>query len=139
MVLNFFIILVASDGSAHMDRELGDNNVVNGISKGGKVVEDCNFVGHKRGAGIVSWDNLQDMMVNRVAFSKCHIHFGIVMMDVIVDEGGDNKVASGGVGDGDLAEGDGKWIIQYLSLTWVIPTHLLKGWMLLVSLWRLGC
>jgi hypothetical protein len=53
MVLNFFIILVASDGSTNVDGELGDDDVVNGIGKGGKVVEDCDFVGHERGAGVV--------------------------------------------------------------------------------------
>jgi hypothetical protein len=60
------------------------------------------------------------------------------MMDVIVDKGGDDKVASRGVGNGEFVEGDGKQIVQYPSLTWVIPTHLLRGWTLLVSLWRLG-
>ena len=66
-------------------------------------------------------------MVDGLTFSEHHIYFRVVMIDVIVDKGGNNKVANRGVRDGDLVEGDGKWIIQYPSLTWMIPTHPLRG------------
>jgi hypothetical protein len=78
-------------------------------------------------------------MVDGVAFSKGPIHLRVVIMDVVIDEGGDDEVASRGVRNGEFVEGDGEWIVQYLSLTWVISTHPLRGWMVLVSLWRLGC
>jgi hypothetical protein len=49
VVLNFFIILVASDGGTNVDGKLGDDNIINGISERGKVVKNCDFVGHERG------------------------------------------------------------------------------------------
>ena len=54
MVLNFFIILVVLNGGTNVDGKLKDNNIVNSIGKGGKAVEDCNFVGHERWAGVVN-------------------------------------------------------------------------------------
>jgi NAD/NADP transhydrogenase alpha subunit len=66
-------------------------------------------------------------MVNGIAFSKGPIHLRIVIVDIIVDKGGDNEVASRGVRNGEFVEEDGKQIIQYLSLTWVIPAYPLRG------------
>jgi hypothetical protein len=138
MVLDFFIVLVVLEGSTIVDGELGDDDIINSISEGGKAVEDCDFVRHERRAGIVDWDNLQDMTVDGVTFSEGPIHLRVVMINIVIDEGGDNKVASRGVGNGEFVEGDSKRIIQYPSLTWVIPTYPLRGWMVLVSLQRLG-
>ena len=138
VVLDFFIILVVSEGGTNMDGELRDNDIVNGIGEGDEAVKDCDFVGYERGAGVVDWDNLQDTMVDGVTFSKGPIHLRVVMMDVVIDEGGNNEVASRGVRNGEFVEEDGEQVIQYPSLTWVIPTHPLRGWMVLVSLWRLG-
>ena len=68
MILDFFIILVASEGGTNVDRELRDDDIVNSVGEGSKAVKDCDFVGHERGAGIVNRDNLQDAMVDGVAF-----------------------------------------------------------------------
>jgi hypothetical protein len=111
MVLGFFIVLVASEGGTNVDGKLRDNNIINSISEGGKAVENCDFVGHKRGAGVVSRDNLQDTMVDGITFSKGPIHLRVVMMDVVIDEGGNDKVASRGVRNGEFVEGDGKQVI----------------------------
>jgi hypothetical protein len=138
VVLDFFIVLVALEGGINVNGELGDDDIINSIGKGGKAVKDCDFVGHERGAGVVNWDNLQDMMVDGVTFSEGPIHLRVVMIDVVIDKGGDNEVAGRGVGNGEFVEGDGKQIVQYPSLTWVIPTYPLRGWTVLVSLWRLG-
>jgi hypothetical protein len=127
VVLDFFIILVVSEGGTNMDGELRDNDIVNGIGEGDKAVKDCDFVGHKRGAGVVNQDNLQDTMVDGVTFSEGPIHLKVIMMDIVINEGGDDKVTSRGVRDGEFVEGDGERVVQYPSLTWVIPTHPLRG------------
>jgi hypothetical protein len=51
------------------------------------------------GVGIVDWDDLQDAMVNGVTFSEDHIYFGVVRINVIINEGGDDKVARGWIRD----------------------------------------
>jgi hypothetical protein len=108
MVLDFFIVLVASEGGTNVNGELRDDDIVNSIGEGGKVVEDCDFIGHERGAGVVDQDNLQDTIVDGVTFSEGSIHLRIVMIDVIIDERGNDEVASREVGDGEFVEGDGK-------------------------------
>jgi hypothetical protein len=84
VVAGFFKILVVLDGGANVEGELGADNMVNGISEGGKVVKKDNLVVFKRGAGVINRDNLQDMMVNGVTFSKGHVHFRVVRMDVVI-------------------------------------------------------
>jgi hypothetical protein len=111
MVVGFFKILVVSNGSTDMEEELGIDNIVNGVSKGGKAVKDNNLMIFKKGASIISRDDLQDTMVNGVPFSKGYVHFGVVRMDIIVEEGGDNKIASGRVRNGKPVVRDGEWVI----------------------------
>jgi hypothetical protein len=65
----------------------------------------------ERGAGVVDWDDLQNAMVNGVTFSEGHIYFKVVRMNVIINEGGDNEVASGWVRDEELVVGGSKWIV----------------------------
>jgi hypothetical protein len=122
MILDFFIILVASEGNTNVDGELRDDNIVNSIGEGGKMVEDCDFVGHERGAGVVDWDNLQDTMVDGIALSKGPIHLRVVMLNAIINVGGGDEVASRGVRNGESVEGDGERVVQYPSLFQVIPT-----------------
>jgi hypothetical protein len=101
MVVGFFKILVASNGSANVKGELGVDNMVNGISKRGKVVKDNDLMVLERGAGVISRDNLQDVIVNRVTFSEGHIHFRVVRMNVVIEEGGNDKIASGQIRNGE--------------------------------------
>jgi hypothetical protein len=84
MVAGFFKVLVASNGSANVEGELGTNNMVNGISKGGKAVKEDDLVVLERGAGVINRDDLQDAMVNGVTFSKGCIYFGVVRMNIII-------------------------------------------------------
>jgi hypothetical protein len=111
MILGFFKALVVSDGSADVEGELGVNNMVDSISKGGKAVKEDNFIMFERRAGIVDWDDLQNMMVDGVAFFKGYIHIRVVRVNVIIYKGGNNEVASRGVRDRDLVEVGGKQII----------------------------
>ena len=138
VVAGFFKILVALDGGANVEGRLGADNMVNGISKGGKAVKEDNLVVLERGAGVVNGDDLQDAMVNGVTFSKGCIHFGVVGMNVIIYEGGNNEIAGRWIRNREPVVRDGERIVQYPSLTWIVPTHPLGGWMLLVSLWRLS-
>ena len=138
MIAGFFKILVALDGGANVEGELGADDMVNGISEGGEVVKEDNLVVLERGAGVVNGDDLQDAMVNGVTFSKGCIHFRVVGMNVIIYEGGDDEIAGRWIRNREPVVRDGEWIVQYPSLTWMVPTHPLGGWMLLVSLWRLG-
>jgi hypothetical protein len=86
MVSGFIKILVVSDGSADMKRELRVDNMVDSIGKGGETVEKNDFMTLERKAGVVDWNNLQDTIVNRVTFSKGCIYFGIVRINVIINE-----------------------------------------------------
>jgi hypothetical protein len=76
--------LVVLNGGANVEGKLRTNDIINGISKGGKVVKKDNLMVFKRGAGVIDWDDLQDAMVNGVAFSKGCVHFGVVRMNVII-------------------------------------------------------
>ena len=138
VVAGFFKILVVLDGSANVEGELGADNMVNGISEGGKAVKEDNLVVLERGAGVVNGDDLQDAMVNGVTFSKGCIHFGVVGMNVIIYEGGNDEIAGRWIRNREPVVRDGERIVQYPSLTQMVPAHPLGGWMLLVSLWRLG-
>ena len=138
VVAGFFKILVALDGSANVEGELGADNMVNGISEGDEVVKEDNLVVLERGAGVVNRDDLQDVMVNGVTFSKGCIHFRVVGMNVIIYEGGIDEIAGRWIRNREPVVRDGEQIVQYPSLTQMVPTHPLGGWMLLVSLWRLG-
>jgi hypothetical protein len=111
MVTGFFKILVALNSSTNMEGELGVDNMVNGISKGGEVVKDDDLMVLERGAGIISRDNLQDMMVNRITFSKGRIYFGVVRVDVIIEEGGDDKIAGGWIGNGEPVVRHGEQVV----------------------------
>ena len=138
MVAGFFKILVALDGGANVEGELGADDMVNGISEGGEAVKEDDLVVLERGAGVVNRDDLQDAMVNGVTFSKGCIHFRVVGMNVIIYEGGNNEIAGRWIRNREPVVRDGERIIQYPSLTWMVLAHPLGGWMLLVSLWRLG-
>jgi hypothetical protein len=126
IVLGFFIILVASDGSTDVEGKMGGNNIVNSISIRGKAVKNLNFIRFKRWAGIVNQNNLQDAMVNGITFFKGHIYLKVVIINIIINIGGNDEVASGGVRDGDLVERGNKQIIHYPSLIWVVPIHPLR-------------
>jgi hypothetical protein len=102
LVLGFFVILIASNGSTNMERELRVINIVNSISMGGKAVENLDFVGFEGRAGIVNWDDLQNVIVDRVTFPKGYIYFGVVMMDIVICKRGNNKIAGKGLGMGTL-------------------------------------
>jgi hypothetical protein len=101
MVAGFFKILVASNGGTNVKGELGVDDMVNGISKGGEAVKDDNLVIFERGASIISRDDLQGTMVDRVTFSEGCIHFRVVRVNVIIEEGGDDKIASGWIWNGE--------------------------------------
>jgi hypothetical protein len=58
MIVGFFKVLVASNSGADVEGELGVDNMVNGISKGGKVVKDDDLIVLERGTGIISRDDL---------------------------------------------------------------------------------
>jgi hypothetical protein len=73
ILVGFFEILVVSDGSTNVKGKLGADDMVNGISKGVKVVKEDNLMMFERGAGVIDWDNLQDAIMNRVIFFKGHI------------------------------------------------------------------
>jgi hypothetical protein len=111
MVAGFFKILVASNGGTDVKGELRVDDMVNGISKGGKAVKDDDLMVLEREAGVISRDDLQDMMVNRVTFSKGHVHFGVVRVNVIIEEGGNNKIAGGQIWNGEPVVRGGKWVI----------------------------
>ena len=49
VVAGFFKILVALDGGANVEGELGADNMVNGISEGGEVVKEDDLVVLERG------------------------------------------------------------------------------------------
>jgi hypothetical protein len=93
MVAGFFEILVASNGGTDIKGELGVDNMINGISKGGEAVKDDDLMVFERGATVISRNNLQGAMMNRITFSEGRIHFGVVRMNVVIEEGGDNKIA----------------------------------------------
>jgi hypothetical protein len=139
MVAGFFKVLVVLNGGTNVEGELGIDNMVNSISKGGEVVKEDNLVMFERGAGVINRDNLQDMIVNGVTFSEGRVHFGVVRINIIIEEGGNDKIAGGQIRNGELIVGSSEWIIQYPPLTWVVSIHPLEGRMLLVFLWRLGC
>jgi hypothetical protein len=101
MVAGFFKILVVSDGGTDVEGELGTDNIFNGISKGSEAVKKDDLVMLKRGACVVNWDDLQDIMVNRVTFFEGCVHFGVVRIDVVIDERGNNKVAGRWIGNGE--------------------------------------
>jgi hypothetical protein len=111
MVVGFFKILVALNGSADVEGELGIDDMVNGISKGGEAVKDDNLMIFERGATVINRDDLQDVMVNGVTFSKGCIHFGVVRMNIIVEEGGNDKIAGGWVQNGEPVARGGEWVI----------------------------
>jgi hypothetical protein len=138
MVAGFFKILVLSNSGTDVEGKQGTDDMINGISKGGKAVKEDDLVVFERGAGVINRDNLQDTMVNGITFSKGRVHFGVVRMNIIIEEGGDDKIASRQIRNGEPIVDDSKQIVQYLSLTWMVSAHPLGGWMLLVSLWRLG-
>jgi hypothetical protein len=58
MVVGFFKVLVALNSSANVEGELGTDDMINGISKGGKVVKEDNLMVLERGAGVINWDDL---------------------------------------------------------------------------------
>jgi hypothetical protein len=91
MVVGFFKVLVVSNSSADVEGELGVDNMVNGISKGGEAVKDNDFMILERETGIISRDDLQDMMVYRITFSEGCVHFRVVRVNVIIEEGGDRS------------------------------------------------
>jgi hypothetical protein len=111
VILGFFKILIVLNGDTNIEGELGGNNIVNGIGKGDQAVENDDFIIFERGAGVVDQDNLQDAIVNGVTFSKGYIYFKMVGMNVVINKGGNDEVASGGVRDRDLVEGGGKQIV----------------------------
>jgi hypothetical protein len=111
MVVGFFKILVASNGGTDMEGELGVDDMVNSISKGGKAVKDDDLVILERGASIISRDDLQDTMVYRITFSEGRIYFGVVRVNVVVEEGGNNKIASGQIRNGESVVRGGEWVI----------------------------
>jgi hypothetical protein len=127
MVVGLFKVLIALDGGANVKGELGIDDMINGICKRGKVVKEDNLVVLERGAGVIDWDDLQDVMVNRVTFSEGCVYFGVVRMNVIIKKGGDDKIAGGWVRNGEPIVGGGEWIVQYPSLTWMVSIHLLGG------------
>jgi hypothetical protein len=94
-----------------MEGELGTDNMVNGISEGGEVVKEDDLIVLERVTGVINWDDLQDAMVNGVTFSEGHIYFRVVRMDIVIDEGGNNKVAGGWVRNGEPVIRGGKWVI----------------------------
>ena len=111
MVVGFFKILVASNSGTDVEGKLGVDDMVNGISKRGKAVEDDDLMILERGAGVISRDDLQDAMVNRVTFSEGCIHFGVVRVNVIIEEGGDDKIASRWIWNGKPVVRGGEWVI----------------------------
>jgi hypothetical protein len=111
MVTGFFKILVVSNGGADMEGKLGVDNMVNGISKGGEAVKDDNLMVLERGAGVISRDDLQDAMVNRITFSEGCVYFGVVRVNVIIEERGDDKIASGWIRNGKPVVRGGEWVI----------------------------
>ena len=58
VVVGFFKILVLSNGGTDVEGELGVDNIINGISKGGEAVKEDNLMVFKRGAGVINWDDL---------------------------------------------------------------------------------
>jgi hypothetical protein len=54
VVAGFFKILVALNGGADVEGELGVDNMVNGISKRGEAVKDDDLVILERGASVVT-------------------------------------------------------------------------------------
>jgi hypothetical protein len=111
MVAGFFKVLAVSNDGTDVEGELRTDDMINGISKGGKVVKEDNLVVLERGAGVINRDDLQDMMVNGVTFSKGHIHFGVVRVNIIVEEGGNDKIASRWIGNGKPIVRGGEWVI----------------------------
>jgi hypothetical protein len=111
MVVGFFKILVVSNSGTDVEGELGVDDMVNGISKGGKVVKDDDLMVLERGTSVISRDDLQDTMVHRVTFSKGHVHFGVVRVNIIIEEGGDNKIAGRWVQNGKPVVRGGEWVI----------------------------
>ena len=91
-----------------MEGELGTDNMVNGISK---VVKEDDLIVFKRGAGIINWDDLQDAMVNGIIFSKGCVYFRVVRMNVVIEEGGDNKIAGRQIRNGKPVVRGGEWVI----------------------------
>jgi hypothetical protein len=111
VVAGFFKVLVALNGGANMEGELGVDDMVNGISKGGKAVKDDNLMVLERGTSVISRDDLQDVMVYRITFSEGCVHFRVVRVNVIIEEGSDNKIASRQIWNGEPIVRGGEWVI----------------------------
>jgi hypothetical protein len=111
MVAGFFKILVASDSGANVEGELGVDDMVNGISKRGEAVKDDDLMILERGAGVISRDDLQDAMVDWITFSGGGVHFRVVRVNAIIEEGGDDKIASGWIQNGEPVVRGSKWVI----------------------------
>jgi hypothetical protein len=111
VVAGFFEILVASNGGADVEGELGVDDMINGVSKGGEVVKDDNLMVFERGATVISRNDLQGTMMNRITFSEGCIHFGVVRVNVVIEEMGDNKIASGWVWNGEPVVRGGEWVV----------------------------
>jgi hypothetical protein len=111
MVMGFFKILVVLNGGADVEGELGIDDMVNGVSKGGKAVKDDDLVVFERGATVISRNDLQGAMVDRITFSKGCIHFRVVRMNVVIEERGDDKIAGGWVRYRKPVVRGGKWVV----------------------------
>jgi hypothetical protein len=111
VVVGFFKILVASNGGTDVEGELGVDNMVKGISKGGEAVKDDDLMVLERRAGVISRNDLQGAMVNRISFSKGRVHFGVVRVNVIIEEGGDDKIAHGQIWNGKPVVRGGEQVI----------------------------
>jgi hypothetical protein len=51
------------------------------------------------------------VIVNRITFSEGCIHFRVVRVDVIIEEGGDNKIAGRQIGNGEPVVRGGEQVI----------------------------
>jgi hypothetical protein len=111
VVAGFFEILVASNSSADVEGELGVDDMVNGISKGGKAVKNDDLVVLERGTSVISRDDLQDVMVYRVTFSEGCVYFRVIRVNVIIEEMGDDKIAGGQVRYREPVVRGGEWVI----------------------------
>jgi hypothetical protein len=111
MVAGFFKILIVLDGGADMEGELGTDDMLNGISKRGEAVKEDDLMVFERGTGIINRDDLQDVMVNGVPFSEGCVHFRVVRMNVVIEEGGDDKIAGRWIRNGEPVVRGGEWVV----------------------------
>jgi hypothetical protein len=114
-------VLVVADGGTQLIRHVDVYNVFDLMSEWGGRIEDPKLFWSDDWGKIVNRKGQQRLRVNGMISSISEGDFGMGVVEMVLNKGGDNRETRGGVFDDGLVVVGGACVVHQPALTWMRP------------------